>query len=396
MADPAAPPQATATAVPPAFITDLTETGEIDWTDRKVKLFDMSFLGKRFGTNKDFPANGINKDLAQRLVRAQTALYALAYQDKVDDLAAAGQPAPAALTEAEFRVWCWTGQQPGDVNQVAQVDLHVGIKDKKNPNSKHASGSALDINVFANPYMPVRDGSGTLGGEIHSSPKDAAKKPIFDAPTLRKLHEDKLWRPAMVIFDRASMLYEGVPADLHPDLNGANAADMYKRFRTASYCIESYFRFAFNPVRSKINPLQKTFAEFKTEILNELSDGFIDPKAVHIDGTPLVPAISGPNPDPTLQAFYDQIVADYAFFKMPIVSGSVVIGADGSVSLPGNAQRDPCNAVFNVRQEVFMEMVKIQKLRWGGTMFGKDSGDTMHFDLNGHFIDGEQVPFKKT
>ncbi len=395
MADPAAPPQATATPVLPDYITAATPTGEIDWTDRKVLLHDMSFLGKRFGKNPDFPFHGINIDLAKRLVRAQTALYALAYQDKVDDLAANGQPPPEKLTEPEFRAWCWTGQQAADANFVAQVDSHVGIKDKRNPNSKHASGSALDINVTCNPYMPVRGADGTLGGEVHKPPQDKnTKKPVFTG-NVRQLHIDKIWRPAMIIYDRAQTLFEGKPADVRPDFSHANAADMYTRFRTLSYSLEAYFRLAFNTVRSKANPLQKSFAEFKTGFLNDLQDNLIDPNALHIDGTPLVPAVSGPNPDPTLQAFYDQIVADYAFFKFPTVSGNVVIAADGSISLPPIAQRDPCNGVFNVRQEVFMEMVKVQKLRWGGAMFGPDSGDNMHFDLNGHFIDGEQVPFKK-
>ena len=76
------------------------------------------------------------------------------------------------------------------------------------------------------------------------------------------------------------------------------------------------------------------------------------------------------------------------------VSGSVILNDDGSLGFSdGQAvQRNPQDGILNLRQEVVVELVSGQGLRWGGCMFGNDvSGDMQHFDLDGHYVGTEKV-----
>ncbi|HKP97976.1 MAG TPA: hypothetical protein VJ385_19750 [Fibrobacteria bacterium] len=380
-------PQGALEADFPTFVKEKKSTGTIEFQGRQVELFNFSFLGV------DIAGGGVNKDLAERLINAQTALYSLAFQDRMDQLAKEGKPAPAELTKDEFKAWCWLGQEPSN-GGAPQIRQHGGFQDRGNPSSKHSSGSAIDINYEACPWTPVRDANGVHGGELHKTkdPNEDPKKRIFlFKGDFRALHTDKVWKPAFVIFDRANALFQGKPADLRPELDRGKADDMYHRFRAFSYNLQTYFRYAFHPANSGRKPLQKPFEEFKAALETDLSTGLIHDNAVHVDGTPLKPALKGPNPDATFQAFYDKIVEDHAFMPKVITVGKLTVDANGDITGPGGRQRDPCNGVFNMRKEVFMEMVVKQKLRWGGAMFGTDSGDTMHFDLDGHFIDGKKV-----
>lgn len=388
-------PQGALEANFPKYVTELAPKGDIEFDGKKVDLFNFGFLGVDFAT-------GVNKDLGTRLRNANIKLYSQAFGDRMDEAIKAGQPIPAELSKEEFRAWCWKGQFPANAGGVPQIRQHGGAQDRGNPSSKHSSGSAVDINYEACPWMPVRDAKGVHGGEMHKTkdpdPDDPKKKiPRFKGD-FRALYTEKLWRPAFVIFDRASALFTGKPADLNPDLavataNAANTARTIARFGEFSYALASYFRYAFHPANSGKNPKQKPVEEFKAALQADIQAGKVHPDALHVDGTTkLIPALQGPGADAVFQAFYDAIVADHAFMPRVITVGKLVTEADGSIVGPAaGGQRDPCNGVCNIRKEVLMELIVNQKLRWGGAMFGTDSGDTMHFDLDGHFIDGKKV-----
>lgn len=386
-------PQGALEANFPAYVKELTSQGDIEFQGKKVELFNFAFLGVDFA-----PGAGVNKDLAQRLVKTNVRMYSMAFLDRLDELALQGKPPPPELTKAEFKAWCWKGQHPSSPGGAPQIRRHGGAQDRGNPSSKHSSGSAVDINYDGCPWMPVRKGT-VHGGEIHKTtdphpdfPNDRKKRIPRFSGNLEDLHTEVLWKPAFLIFDRANALYTGQPVDLSPDAIAANIVKTFKRFREFSSALESYFRYAFHPVTSGKQPRQKTVDEFKAAFLADVQANKINPGALHVDGSPLLPALSGPDADAVLQAFYDQIVADHAFMPRVTTVGKLTTEADGSITGPGpTGQRDPCNGVCNIRPEVVKDLVIEEGLRWGGAMFDRHSGDTMHFDLGGHFIDGKKV-----
>lgn len=381
-------PQGLLEAKVPGYVTNLNKGGEIDFRDRKVEMCNPFFLGARFKKNSKHPVAGINVTLGERCKRAQIALYALAYLEVSKKATEDGKTPPAELDEDAFTKWCWVGQNPFDPGATPlKIPEHSGVADRPGGNSKHASGSAMDLNVMGNPWMPVRQKNGALGGEVHKEDTKAF------TGNLLELHREKIWKPAMVIFDRAHRMFRGTPAELHADTTIANAESMYKRFKDLSNCLETYFRYGFHSFPEKpASQRRKAFGVFREAVLLDRAEGVLHADAQHIDGDRLLPLLDGPDADATLQALFDQIAKDYAFLPFAIVSGTLKSDAEGNLSLPSRAQRDPTAGTFNIRNEVFMELVVNQKLRWGGTMFTNNGGDNMHFDLGTHIVDGEAIP----
>jgi hypothetical protein len=399
-------PQGALEANFPSYVKEFKDKGDIEFNGKAVKLVSFGFLGVDFAT-------GVNKDLGQRLRAANIALYGKAFGDRVDEAIKTGQPIPAELTKEEFRAWCWKGQFPTTGAGVPQIRQHGGAQDRGNSSSKHSSGSAVDINYQACPWMPVRNSATQAhGGEFHKTkdpdPSDPTgkKKIVRFKGDFRALYTEKLWKPAFEIFDRANSLFHGKDVDLTPDLDMEPSTDAEKvkafeaktartiaRFGEFSYALESYFRYAFHPANTGKNPQRKTLEEFKSALLADIQANRIHPQALHVDKTTnLIAALQGPDADAVFQAYFDKIAEDHAFMPRVITVGKLITEADGSIIGPApGGQRDPCDGVCNIRPEVLMELIVNQKLRWGGAMFGIDSGDTMHFDLDGHFIDGKKV-----
>jgi hypothetical protein len=367
-------PIAQATTAPqfPLYITDKTTVGDpIQWADTTVQLYDLSFLGIHFGS-------GVNDEMSNRLIEAQKTMYLQALTEKQQ-----ADPSVTQVSESDFGKWCWLSQEPSDSGAplISAIQKHVGLKDQKHPNSRHASGSAVDVNLFCNPYIPTRSGQ-TLGGELQNFDKDFfTVNPSF---TARSFHEQKIWGPAFEVFDRAFKLCYGQPCDL-------NAEDMHLRFKRLSVAVQAYFLYAypFRPGGANDNPQPKSAADFATGFGSDFDDGNFDPGAVDAAGNNLAQSMQT-NRQGTLDAFYNQIIADYTTVQRITVSGNLMIHSDLSISFPVQRQRDPCRGIFNIRKEVFVALVQGQKMRWGGCMFGaRASGDTMHFDLDGHIVDGK-------
>lgn len=420
----------------PDWLLETKEMGEKDFKLPKdpntytVKLFGFNFLGRAF-------ASGVNIDLLQKLLDVQKKMYDLAKREleKQED-----------LTPEEFSNWVWMGQNPVWLDRVKVKDIegHIGYR----PNSAlHSSGSAVDINVRYNPYMALRKGD-TYGGESHPVPGSLAVRKARSDPKntelLASMSDDELveladppkkpkdqknpppapvknpkidqikaalgraktdilkalvWKPAVEVYDRAYSLYGGTKANVADHKNKTSAEgieETVQRFQGVSFAVALYFGFAFKAAK------QRSFEEFSALFENSFDneDGGIHPNATLGTGENLAAAMAA-NRDRTLHALYDQIVRDRDIIRLGIVIGHVEItddGADGKASLPTKApQRDPTRGLLNLRGELIVELVR-SGLSWGGTMWeiGKDgSGDMMHFDLRGHFVDGQQVDVKK-
>jgi hypothetical protein len=376
----------------PDYIIKRDSKGNTTWIDEQVELFDMSFLGVRFDTG-----HFINDELSNRLKEAQKVLYKKCLREKQQEREEKQKEQPdkplppiTTLSEVQFRQWCWDGQEPFDANGTPSILPHGGLKDIKNPASRHSSGSAFDTNLATNPYIPTRSPTHppqppgfTLGGEIQPVPKGFPSD-------VRRFHEDNIWKPALAVFDRAHALFYGVPADLSTELKTDKAEETYRRFKSVSYAVGAYFQYAYlKGISTTLAPLSRQ--QFETSFISDFNDGLMNPDAPHVDGTKLFAGLNSAQRSKVLDEYYQAIVADRRTVQLAIISGNIVIGLDGSLSFPQQNQRDPCRGIFNFRQEAFVELVKTQKLRWGGAMFGDlGSGDVQHFDLDLHFVNGKK------
>ncbi|MCY1004459.1 hypothetical protein OV079_02515 [Nannocystis pusilla] len=74
---------------------------------------------------------------------------------------------------------------------------------------------------------------------------------------------------------------------------------------------------------------------------------------------------------------YWQILRDFEALRVPFLFGNP--------AAPITTTRNPSLGFLDLRREVVVALVSVGHLRWGASDFGvNQSGDVMHFDLNGH------------
>jgi hypothetical protein len=410
--DPKVSAAGTVTPHYPPFVETATEVqSSITFNKISVKLYTMSFLGVKFGP-------GVNSILADRLIKAQRNLYNLCLQQK----------SVAEVSEEEFGFWCWLGQAPvfADVKNLGQIQPHLGLKDINSSGSRHASGSAVDMNLAFNPFIAGRTGN-TVYGETHETfpdelvralaslsgdefntfvinknlqvPKGQSRPPLPDPLRTKirnaklKFWQDKIWGPAIETYDRAMNLFYAEKADVHDVATDPKRFDEISthvnRFARVHFALQSYLGFVFQDKRThKVVDFDSFADQFETNV----TVGGFHPNAKDLDGQPLNITIAT-NRDDVCKKFYAAIQNDHDALKLVMVNGSCRINADGTVTAPSS--RDPCNGFLNFRPEVVAELAGTQKLRWGCCMFGAGpdgSGDVMHFDLGTHFGNNGVAP----
>jgi hypothetical protein len=403
----------------PTYIETATRMGDTSVGSTTVPLWTLSFLGVRF-------RSGINAILADKLIDAQRNLFNLfcALQNITDRL---------NVQENDFKLWCWYGQEPvgADPANLSKIQAHVGLKDKKNQNSRHFSGSALDINLEFNPFIAGRTGN-SVYGETHDTFPDSLVKSLAgltdtelnsytqsrqpDAGPLQpdslkngiraakmKFWTDHIWAPAIAVIDHAMQLfYNEDKADLHDvTLDPQRHKEInvhYNRFSRASQAVRWYIGLPYNYLGDSSKHAVVQPDVVAQTLRTYLSQSQIHPDARDVDGAPLNTSLAA-NPNAVAKKFIDRIVVEHEILRLVMVNGSCQISADGKVSAPSS--RDPCNGFLNLRPEIVAELSggdfgdKVitvgQKLRWGCCMFGPgpdSSGDVMHFDLWTHFGNG--------
>ena len=413
------------TGAPWVWMKDIREFGYTGGKDEIDVLYDLNFIGFRL-----MPNHYVNQELATRLIKAQMKLYDLAKSSAQKEAADnaresdpnAQVPTIETLDLNKWRAWCWAGTR----NVLLMTDAetatgHGGLKDtpkrgvnnKGEPvamgggNGRHASGSAIDLHVPRNPYPPVRTtgSSGVrIGGEWQTNKR-------FKNHSLPKEKDLEMKQRGLNVYDRACQMYTGQPADPSPDLKRANIETSFLRFHLISNSLCIYFDKVYNRSGFRKGVGSSCSVDvFKSRINDALSENMIDADGTYFDPEPLTPdgqqfanrkfsdilsnTASGSEGDQFLNYLYNRIIDDFATMQYNSVSGSVILNDDGSLGFSdGQAvQRNPQDGILNLRQEVVVELVSGQGLRWGGCMFGNDvSGDMQHFDLDGHYVGTEKV-----
>ncbi len=352
---------------------------------QKVKLYDFTFLGRRFrGSNyvgrrgsatgpivegTQHSGAGVCAEMADALRAAQRDIFK-AYAAEV-----ASRKPPEEPNEASFTNWCGVGDLLGWQFRGGQ----------------HARGSAIDIDAGRNPYIATRTGV-TFGGEKypgglgHEHPKLISEDELEGIPEPRAL---KGVRPLAVdAYHHAwSLRYLPTqPLDISC-FRGGNAgetlAQAYDRFAALHGALVAYFDLAYLRFGSVNMPAESS------GMLREYGEGTSPSPSSYLGRVAAYSGIYFPNMPTSssqLAALHEQIQADYRAVRLVMVTGSLVdtkgSGFNGS-GLVLNASRDPCRGFLSIRKEIVV-CLRNHLARWGAMDFGAQaSGDIMHFD-RGH------------
>jgi hypothetical protein len=238
--------------------------------------------------------------------------------------------------------------------------------------SKHASGSAVDVNYDVQPYIATRtekDGTTVYGGEAAGANLQAERK------------------AAVEVYDRAIQFEFSDPAataDVSARKTGESATDAYKRMRTVDQALRYYFRRAFSEEPKSVTraPIKDIEGASEEDLLKAI------PTAERRDETTAIGDLetlmkgewfqkTHPNWPLTARQQYFRILRDYEHVRIPMVMGK-------PVARPGQT-RNPTRGFMNMRREFVVAMMDTGGLRWGAVDLGAgESGDVHHFDLGNH------------
>lgn len=268
---------------------------------------------------------------------------------------------------------------------------HIGWRPDRS--GHHRSGSAIDIDAGANPYVAIRqtstaaDGTTTetMGGEEAGRINRQARggRGVTDAQRDAAQDVNAQRSQAVAVYDRArTFAGQQGQADVAPRRGGENAGAQYDRMRAASDHLSQYLGLVFRTApgtvsrRPVVDPQNATRDVLTAEITEAT------PQATAV---PLIQAhlTAHPNPAWTLSAeeTYVQILRDYESVRIPMQHGAVS-------TAPGRT-RNPAAGFLHFTRVFTEVMAGTGRLRWGGTAMGMESGDMMHFDLGS---DAEAVP----
>lgn len=305
-------------------------------------LKQHTFLGKSCG-------HGVNQVMKDRLILVERHMEGLYNQlpsdQRINPLT--GDPAPTYIE------WCGLRESTGGWRSGSST-------------SKHASGSAVDVNYTRTPYIVTRTG-GTLGGERAGN-----------SLVTERQH-------TVQVFDRATQFMESSAdsANVSQRAAGETTANVYGRFRRTSDNLADYLQFAFHSGRPRIDRAPVPDPENATEAdllrLIPLSERLEQATAVAGLTTFMAdPQFATDHPnwpyDATQQYF--RILRDYEMVRIPMLYGNP--------SASPAATRNPANGFLDLRQELVEAMHDVGGLRWGAADLGGESGDMHHFDLGSH------------
>jgi hypothetical protein len=235
--------------------------------------------------------------------------------------------------------------------------------------SKHASGSAVDINYDLQPYIATRTQVGdttVLGGEAAGAHLQAQRRAATD------------------VYDRAVRFVFGGPgADVSARRQGESTAAVYRRFQQTSRALSYYFRHAFleEPTVVRRQPVADIEGASDADLLAAipLTERRAEGEAIEMLTHYMDADFRRNHPDWTLtpRETYFRMLRDYEHVRIPMQRGD-------PAARPTNT-RNPTRGFLHLKQEVVEALVDVGHLRWGAADLGHgSSGDVHHFDLGNH------------
>jgi len=313
-----------------------------------AELIDnYSFIGNTVG-------GGLNKTLKGRLEKVEETLKT--QYDAIPD--ASAEKVNFGGTKKTFKEWAGIysvrSWRPGSST------------------SKHASGSAVDVNYDLQPYIATR----TIEGD---------KPPIYGGEAAgASLQAER--KAATEVYDRATQFTTNTKkeADISARKPGESARAAYDRVRALDQALSYYFRFAFLEDPKEVNrkPIKDIEGASEEDLLKTI------PTTERRDLTDAVASLewwmndaawkdAHPAWPYTPRQMYFRILRDYEHVRIPMVKGKPVARPD--------ITRNPTRGFLYMRPEFVVAMIDVGKLRWGAVDLGSgESGDVHHFDLGNH------------
>ena len=258
---------------------------------------------------------------------------------------------------------------------------HIGWRPDRS--GHHRSGSAIDIDASANPYIAIRqtntaeDGTTTesFGGEEAGRINRQARGP---AGAQRDAAQDVNAQrsQAVAVYDRArTFAGEQGQANVAPRSGGETAGAQYDRMRAASDHLSQYLGLVFRTAPGTVSrrPVEDPQNAERDVLIAAIAEA--NPQAASVAAIQ-AHLTAHPNPAWTLSAdeTYVQILRDYESVRIPMQHGAVT-------TTPGRT-RNPAAGFLQFTRSFTEVMANTGRLRWGGTSMGMESGDMMHFDLD--------------
>jgi len=244
--------------------------------------------------------------------------------------------------------------------------------------SKHASGSAVDLNYAMQPYIVTRStvsGRTTLGGEAAGA----------------GLVQER--QHAAEVYDRAVRFTSNAPsamsltATMHVRASGESTSVAYRRLLRVSQAMNQYFRYALleTPTQVRRAPIANIETATEAELLAAipLTERRGETQAVGDLDALMGTRFSGDWARAhtgwglTPRQTYFRILRDYEHARIPWVIGPPVARPP--------VTRNPTRGFLHMIEPVVVALADTGRLRWGAIDFGPtSSGDVHHFDLGNH------------
>jgi hypothetical protein len=244
--------------------------------------------------------------------------------------------------------------------------------------SRHASGSAVDLNYALQPYIVTRttvNGRITLGGEAAGAGLVRQRQHAAD------------------VYDRAVRFLSGdanamsQTAPMHVREQGESTSSAYRRLLRVSQAMNYYFRFALleDPTQVRRAPIANIEDATEAELLAAI------PLTERRDETRAIgdlDALMGTRFSQdwlrshgewglTPRQTYFRILKDYEHARIPWVIGNPIARPP--------VTRNPTRGFLHMIEPVVVALADVGRLRWGAIDFGAGaSGDVHHFDLGDH------------
>jgi hypothetical protein len=244
--------------------------------------------------------------------------------------------------------------------------------------SKHASGSAVDLNYALQPYIVTRTivgGRTTLGGELAGASLTTERQNAAD------------------VYDRAVRFTSLAPnamtltAPMQVRAAGETTRDAYRRLLGVDQAMNGYFRHVMleEPTEVRRQPIANIEGASEAELLAGI------PRTERRDETQAIgdlDALMGTRFTQTWRnthagwtltprQTYFRILRDYEHARIPWVKGNPVARPP--------VTRNPTRGFLHMIEAVVVALADVGRLRWGAIDFGPaSSGDVHHFDLGDH------------
>ena len=294
------------------------------------------------------PEGGVVKGFGAILKRAEADA-----QTRIQNV----KTAASAFSDADWQVQNIKGKHVGGLHTPGlAIDLdyalnpYVANEDRERQVERDASGNVIKKNGY---QIPVVDASGNpvWVDKGETTLVDTNTKPIYD-------------RIALLFLGRLSVIPDG----------GARAT--YDSLKAESDAMVKYFAMMGDGAEKK---KLRDDAVAAAQLSND--------QWAHIfGGQTVAPGQRAAQIDPIIKHDYQSLSAGPAGVKQSDGSPDPTIPAlPGRTDRPfdnkrgGAAGRDPAKGFLTIRKEI-VQALRGQGLRWGGTDFGTQNGDIMHFD----------------